>query len=279
MVPTFIADRSTGAAPSFSPAASPQVRRRPSSWPPRRPRNSDAGVAHPIKAGVHCTSAHIHQVGADAALEGVQPLVRFRCTFPSRLPDPGRLAVPTRPVVVGAAPIHTLRFQGRTAPSFSNPLRRAAVGSLTPLGQSTPRGALRARSATGQVAGAATEQPGARSPSSKRPAQPAFSQKAPSPSQPNLSQPPDVTRDLREAVSCHEQRQRRPETAPPDQTGSLRRRPGPRLTASLGREGAVGFGRFRWRAALSQMRDIAQSRRASPQAIALAFTRRGVPAA
>jgi hypothetical protein len=94
---------------------------------------------------VHCSSAHIRQVGADAALEGVQPLVRSRYTFPSRLPDPGRLAVPTRPVVVGAAPTHTLRFQGRTAPSFNDPLRRAAVGSLTPLGQSTPRGALRAR--------------------------------------------------------------------------------------------------------------------------------------
>jgi hypothetical protein len=156
MVPTFIADRSTGAAPSFSPAASPRVRRRPSSWPPRRPRNSDAGVAHPIRAGVHCSSAHIRQVGADAALEGVQPLVRSRYTFPSRLPDPSRLAVPARPVVVGAAPIHTLRLQGRTAPSFNDPLRRAAVGSLIPLGQSTPRGALRALSASGQVAGAAT---------------------------------------------------------------------------------------------------------------------------
>jgi hypothetical protein len=197
MVPTFIADRSTGAAPSFSPAASPQVRRRPSSWPPRRPRNSDAGVAHPIKAGVHCTSAHIHQVGADAALEGVQPLVRFRCTFPSRLPDPGRLAVPTRPVVVGAAPIHTLRFQGRTAPSFSNPLRRAAVGSLTPLGQSTPRGALRARSATGQVAGAATEQPGLTSPIVQNGLPSLRSPKAPSPSRPNLGQPPDTTRPPR----------------------------------------------------------------------------------
>src|SRR4051794_16566254 len=86
--------------------------------------------------------------GADAALKGVQPLVRFRYTFPSRLPDPGRLAVPTRPVVVGAAPTHALRFQGQAAPSFNDPLRRAAVGSLTPLGQSTPRGALRARSTT-----------------------------------------------------------------------------------------------------------------------------------
>jgi hypothetical protein len=179
MVPTFIADRSTGAAPSFSPAASPRVRRRPSSWPPRRPRNSGAGVAHPVGADVHCCSAHIHQVGADAALEGVQPLVRSRYTFPSRLPDPSRLAVPARPVVVGAAPVHTLRFQGRTAPSFSNPLRRAAVGSLIPLGQSTPRGALRARSATGRVAGATNRQARARSPSSKPACPTAFSQESP----------------------------------------------------------------------------------------------------
>jgi cytochrome bd ubiquinol oxidase subunit I len=34
-------------------------------------------------------------------------------------------------VVVGAAP--ALRFQGQAAPSFSDPLRRAAVGSLIPL--------------------------------------------------------------------------------------------------------------------------------------------------
>jgi hypothetical protein len=127
---------------------------------------------------VHCSSAHIHQVGADAALEGVQPLVRFRYTFPSRLPGPSRLAMPTRPVVVGAAPARILRFQDQAAPSFSDPLRRATVGSLIPLGQSTPRGALRAQSATGQVAGAATEKPGLNRPSSKnRPAQHAFSQK------------------------------------------------------------------------------------------------------
>jgi hypothetical protein len=89
----------------------------------------------PNRAGVHCSSAHIRQVGADAALEGVQPLVRFRCTFPSRLPNLDRLAVPAHLVVVGAAPIHALRFQGQTAPSFSDPLRRATVGSLIPLGQ------------------------------------------------------------------------------------------------------------------------------------------------
>jgi hypothetical protein len=58
---------------------------------------------------------------------------------------------------------------------------------------------IRARSATGQVAGAATEKPGlqlAHRP--KRPAQPAFSQKAPRPSRPNLSPPPDTTGALKE---------------------------------------------------------------------------------
>src|SRR5207247_5229702 len=36
-VPMFTTNRSAGAVPSFSPAASPRLRRRPSAWPPRRP--------------------------------------------------------------------------------------------------------------------------------------------------------------------------------------------------------------------------------------------------
>jgi hypothetical protein len=87
----------------------------------------------PPRTSVRCVTAHIRQVGAAASLKGVQPLVRSRYTFPSRLPDPGRLAVPARPVVVGAAPARTLRFQSQAAPSFNDPLRRAAVGSLSPL--------------------------------------------------------------------------------------------------------------------------------------------------
>jgi hypothetical protein len=57
---------------------------------------------------------------------------------------------------------------------------------------------IRAHSATGQVAGAATEKPGLKAHRPKRPAQPAFSQKAPSPSRTNLSSPPDTTRPSRE---------------------------------------------------------------------------------
>jgi hypothetical protein len=36
VVPTFTLNRSTGSAPSFAPAASPRLRRRPSPWPPDR---------------------------------------------------------------------------------------------------------------------------------------------------------------------------------------------------------------------------------------------------
>jgi len=35
MVPVFTENRSTRTAPSFAPAASPRLRRRPSPWPPR----------------------------------------------------------------------------------------------------------------------------------------------------------------------------------------------------------------------------------------------------
>jgi hypothetical protein len=37
-----------------------------------------------IADGVRCDPAHIHQVGAGVSLEGVQPLVHLRYTFPSR---------------------------------------------------------------------------------------------------------------------------------------------------------------------------------------------------
>ena len=76
-------DRSTGSVPSSSPAASPRVRRRPSSWPPCR-RLHPAQESPTTSVGVHRYPAHIHQVGAGATLEGVQPLVHSRSTFLSR---------------------------------------------------------------------------------------------------------------------------------------------------------------------------------------------------
>ena len=54
-------------------------------------------------------------------------------TFPSCLPDPGRLAVPTRPVVVGAAP--TLAFVSRLGlpPASAGRCDGPQEGSFHPL--------------------------------------------------------------------------------------------------------------------------------------------------
>src|SRR5215218_6318382 len=104
-VPTFPTSRLTGAVPSFSPAASPHLRRRLSVWPPRRPvsasSESRCAVLTRACAAARPISARLEPV---LALRGFDHWFSSAYTFPSRLPDPGHLAVPTRPVVVGAAP-------------------------------------------------------------------------------------------------------------------------------------------------------------------------------
>jgi hypothetical protein len=104
-VPTFPTSRLTGVVPSFSPAASPHLRRRLSVWPPRRPvsasSESRCAVLTRACAAARPISARLEPV---LALRGFDHWFSSAYTFPSRLPDPGHLAVPTRPVVVGAAP-------------------------------------------------------------------------------------------------------------------------------------------------------------------------------
>ena len=53
MVPTFTTDRSTGSVPSSSPAASPRLRRRLSSWPSDRPTQDRDEVGRQT-AAMHC---------------------------------------------------------------------------------------------------------------------------------------------------------------------------------------------------------------------------------
>src|SRR6266540_510558 len=62
-VPTFPTCRLTGAVPSFSPAASPRLRRRPSAWPPIRTVSPapESRCATLTRACAACP-AHIHQV-------------------------------------------------------------------------------------------------------------------------------------------------------------------------------------------------------------------------
>ena len=74
-------------------------------------------------------SARFELVGP---LEGRSDHWFLTYTFPSRLPDPGRLAVPTRPVVVGAAPALPGVSRDQAALSFTGPLRQTRRRVLSP---------------------------------------------------------------------------------------------------------------------------------------------------
>jgi hypothetical protein len=104
-VPTFPTHRLTGSVPSFSPAASPRLRRKPSAWPPRRP-NSPTPKSRCAVFTPACTAARPISTRFEPALDlrGVDHWFSSAYTFPSCLPDPGHLAVLAYSVVVGAAP-------------------------------------------------------------------------------------------------------------------------------------------------------------------------------
>src|SRR5215216_2296528 len=99
-VPTFPTSRLTGAVPSFPPAASPRVRRSPSSWPPGR-TNSPASESHCPALRRACAAARPISTRLEPA-HLLRSLTRWFLSyaFSPCLPDPGRLAVPARPVVV-----------------------------------------------------------------------------------------------------------------------------------------------------------------------------------
>src|SRR5215472_11144833 len=98
--------------------------------------------------------------------------------FSSRLPGPHRLAVPVRPVVVGAAYHPPVRLHGQAAPSFTSLLRQTSGKGLSPLpGTAAPRGARAHTSTTSPgrppppPAGRSASQPSAtRSPAPDAPA-------------------------------------------------------------------------------------------------------------
>jgi hypothetical protein len=95
---------------------------------------SDVGVVspHTCREDVHRCPAHIHQVGAGSQLERVQTLVHFRYTSLPCSPDPGRLAVPARPVFVWAASHPPERLLGQAALSFIGLLRQPDEVGLSP---------------------------------------------------------------------------------------------------------------------------------------------------
>jgi hypothetical protein len=135
MVPTFTTHRSTREVPSYTPAASPRVRRSPSPWPPHRSEPPGFGVTRPVfTAGAHDRPTQIRQVGVGSTLTGPHALVP--CVHLLVLlagPEPSGSADPSR------------RCQDRLPPSPASPRSGCpqllpgcydspAAGSCTPLG-------------------------------------------------------------------------------------------------------------------------------------------------
>jgi hypothetical protein len=131
MVPTFTTDRSTGSVPSYSPAASPRVRRRPSSWPPSPPIDMATRSRVTNRPRVHCCPTQIHQVRAGSSLEGVQTLVPL-VHLSVLLDRPGSSGSADPPHRHRGRSHRLLHSQDRAAPSFNDLLRQAAGGSFQP---------------------------------------------------------------------------------------------------------------------------------------------------
>ena len=83
------------------------------------PATCEPAREFPANASTRRSPAQIRQVGAGGVTLGVLWHWFLTYTFPSCLPGPDRLAVPTRPVVVRAACHLRLRLQGQAALSFT----------------------------------------------------------------------------------------------------------------------------------------------------------------
>src|SRR5215218_2447226 len=120
--------------PDSASAASPQVRRRPSSWPPDRLPLADQGV--PDHATIHAAGAHRDQpISVRFELVGAKEALHHRFlaySSPSRSPDPRHLTVLTRPGFVRAAPTlpGTPRIRLPSTPSTCCDRQTAKVSHL-----------------------------------------------------------------------------------------------------------------------------------------------------
>jgi len=134
-----------GSVPNFAPAASPRVRRSSSSWPPtdlfKRLRSRPATLKR--WSGVHCSPAHIRQVGAGVPLKGLYPLVPH-VHLPVLLARP-ESSGSTDPSCRCQGCSHPHRRRpSQAALSFTRPLRRPSDGVLPPpFGNAAPRGGAR----------------------------------------------------------------------------------------------------------------------------------------
>ncbi len=147
-VPTFTADRSTGSVPSFSPAGlsttTPQsfiVAPDDTNILPPRP-----SLPVVSRFGALPTRPSTRFPAGPDFLRGFHHWFLHSYTSPSRLPNPGCLAVPARPGVVEAAPTLPRTSGIRLPPASAACCDRPKVGTFPPLGHTAPRGAPSQRS-------------------------------------------------------------------------------------------------------------------------------------
>src|SRR6266487_1047062 len=134
--PTFTTTRSTRSVPSYTPAASPGVRRSPSPWPPHRPLPTGCGVArrhrdgHALLTGPDPPGWSRHVAyGASTLVPRVHLLVLLAG------PGPSGSAGPSRRCQGCSHP--SARLHGQAALSFTGLLRQASGGVLpSPPGRS-----------------------------------------------------------------------------------------------------------------------------------------------
>jgi len=142
MVPTFTSIRSTREVPSYTPAASPQVRRRLSPWPPRRPIHSGYGVARPWSMpGVHGRPTQIRQVRVGSTLTKLHALVpHVHLLVLLAGPAPSGSTRASRRCQDCSRPHR--RLPDQAVLSFTRLLRQPSGQGLSPrLGTLAPRGA------------------------------------------------------------------------------------------------------------------------------------------
>jgi hypothetical protein len=128
-LPTFTTTRSTSEVPSYTPAASPGVRRSPSPWPPHRPLHTGCGVARRYRDGRALLtgpdppgwSRHV-AYGASTLVPRVHLLVLLAG------PGPSGSAGPSRRCQGCSHP--PARLHGQAALSFAGLLRQAGGGAL-----------------------------------------------------------------------------------------------------------------------------------------------------
>ena len=132
MVPTFTMYRLTGEVPSFAPAASPHLRRRPSPWPPHR--HSEPASESTTHTCWSCTADRPISTRLEPAcrLRSFPHWFKLRLHLPVSLAGPGPSggADPSRRCR-GCSHPH-LRPQARAAPSFKGLPRQANGGVLSP---------------------------------------------------------------------------------------------------------------------------------------------------